>query len=100
MDLVVWIDMAFNGGLAEGHVQDQYDAEHGRPTKAAPPAEGEAAETVQADCAGGEGDRAEQADPEVEAPATAAYHAFPSRSSLRSTSIHEKMSSKSTMLLS
>jgi hypothetical protein len=30
------------------------------------PKEGEAAKVVQADCAGGEGDRAGQADPEVE----------------------------------
>src|SRR5262249_854494 len=35
------------------------------------PEEGEAAEVVPADCPEGEGDRAEQADPEVEAPATA-----------------------------
>lgn len=39
---------------------------HGRPTNAVPREEGEPAEAVPADCAGGKGDRAEEADPEVE----------------------------------
>ncbi len=38
--------------------------------------------------------------PAIHPDAEGGYHGFPSRSSLRSTSIHERMSSKSTMLLS
>ena len=59
---------------------------HGRPTKAAPPEEGEAAEIVPADCAGGEGYRAEQADPEVETDDTveASQSTFLSANSLSS----------------
>src|ERR1051326_1593996 len=52
---------------AQGDEQDQHHPRHGRPTEAAPPEEGEAAEAVPADRAGGEGDRPQQAHPEVEA---------------------------------